>query len=666
MARRAPGAVTVAASRPAPGPRVALGALVALTLVAALAVPWRSALNVDNRTYADMIAGVARTGLPIIDNGPARQFPELQARWMTLRGDTLWGALPPVFAYLAAPFYALAGLRGVLALNVSLLGVLALGVARLTDRASSHPWAGVGAAWLTLAATTVWGSSLDASPYSLAITLTVWSTALAADSLDHAGAAARRYAFGAGLLGALAVGTHLLSAPMLLCLFAALALLPGDPAAFPTALRDWLRTQPHDAVARARLLAALLGAAGPLAAVGMLNRVRFGSFNPVTYGPCVWRSCAETGLDVQGIGAMLRWFAPLVAWAAGAAVAVWATRRHRPSCAAAALTAALVLCLPGTLRDRAGALARLVYAFVVDVSPLSLGFGFVRAPDGLGLFLGPFVVRSLLPAAPFVVLALAVPWDTARARRAAVTTLLPVVGLLGALALRANLPPAYALGYPFLSVRYVAPALPLLAAASAWALVRLGMSRRVLVASALLALACGLWFARADDDGSLLRRQLLLRVPLALAALVTVLVPGVLGAAGRAHRAALWVSVALALGLSAGAALGSDLAHLFALRREHELRLVRIARHLPHRVAVYGYPVELDPVVSLREGRDLRFADLYETRDWAFEPLVRRWWAEGRTVFAVHRGGDTVTSPWPSVRYEAVDVSLGLWRVLPR
>ena len=57
-----------------------------------------------------------------------------------------------------------------------------------------------------------------------------------------------------------------------------------------------------------------------------------------------------------------------------------------------------------------------------------------------------------------------------------------------------------------------------------------------------------------------------------------------------------------------------------------------------------------DPGVSLREGRDLRFADLYETRDWAFGPLVRRWWAEGRTVFAVHRGGDTVTSPWPSSR----------------
>ncbi len=658
--------MTRAPAASARGPRIALGALVALTLVAALGQRWDTALNVDNRTYLDMIDGVVRTGLPVVDNGPVADFPELQPRWLTLRGARLWGALPPGFVYAAAPFYALGGVRGVIGFNLCLLGLLALGVGRLGSRLSDHLWVGPGAAWLTLAATTIWGSSLDASPYSLALTLTVWSTAFAWDSLDTPAPGLRRTAFLAGLTGSLATTTHLLAAPMLAALVGLFAVLPGDPGSFPQPTREWLRDQVRDPAARSRVLFALLGAAPPLLAVGILNRVRFGSFNPVTYGPCVWRSCAETGLDVQGLGPMLEWFGPLLVWGWVSAVALAATRRHRAGLAATMAVSLLALSLPGPLGARAGALGRLLYGLLVDVSPLDLGFGYVRAPDGLGVFLGPFVVRSLLAGAPCVVLALGAPFGTGRERRATALLALPCVALLGALALRANIPVAYALGYPFLGVRYVFPALPFLGILSAWTLGRLGFSGRWVVAAGLVALGLAVWFGRGADDGPFLRRVLLLRAPLGLGAVLLLLLAAVRSAPVPGRVWALRGVAVLALGLSAGASLGGDMVTLLTLRRAHEARMARIARHLPARVGLYGFPIELDPVVSLRRGRDLQFADLYETRSWAFAPLVRRWWAEGRAVFAVHRPGDVVAAPWPGVRYEAVDRSLGLWRVVPQ
>jgi len=650
--------------RPESRPRWALAALVAVTLVAALMTRGESAFNVDNRTYLDMIDGVVRTGLPVVDNGPAAAHPELQARWLTLRGPRLWGALPPVFAYVAAPFYAVAGVRGVLALNLALLGLLALAVARLGTRISTHPWVGTGAAWLTLVATTVWGSSVDTSPYSLALVLSLGSIAFAWDSLDTEGPGRLRGAFLAGLLGALSTGTHLLAAPMLAACVALFALLPGDPEAFPTQRWASVTAQLRDRLAWGRVLAALAGAAGPLALVGALNRVRFGSFNPVTYGPCVWRSCAETGLNVQGLGAMIPWFAPVIVWALVLTLAVVATRRHRGGLVAALAVGLLTLSLPGPLRDRAGALGRLLYGFVIDVSPLDLGFNYLRAPDGLGVFLGPFVVRALVQSAPFVVLALGMPTATGRERRAVALLGIPCVALLAALALRANIPAAYALGYPFLGIRYVFPALPLLAVMSAWTLAREGFSRRAVLAAGLLGLGLALVLSRALDDGAWGRRVLLLRAPLGLAACLALVVTGLRSWRWRVR--VLTVLAVLTVGLSMGGALGSDLVQLLRLRRDHEARMARIARHLPARVAVYGFPIELDPVVSLRRGRDLQFADLYETRDWGFAPLVRRWWSEGRTVFAVHRAGDAVASPWPGIRYEAVDRALGLWRVVPQ
>src|SRR5262245_52354083 len=91
--------------------RVAVGFLLAAVVVALVLARWHSTSVVDNRTYLEMTQAVLHSGLPIIENGPAGQFAELQARWNLVRPDgRLWGTLPPLFPYVAAPVFALGGI----------------------------------------------------------------------------------------------------------------------------------------------------------------------------------------------------------------------------------------------------------------------------------------------------------------------------------------------------------------------------------------------------------------------------------------------------------------------------------------------------------------------------------------------------------------------------
>lgn len=635
-----------------------VAALLALVALGALRARWTSPQSVDNRTYLEMIDGIARRGLPITTNGPVAEHRALQARWNNHHRGQLWGALPPVFPYAATPFYLLGGTRLVVAANVLLLGALALLVARLTRRLTRRDDAGAAAAWVTLAGTPLATVAFDTSPYPVMLLGITGCVDLALASLDEP-RDARRNACGAGLCAGIAVGSHPLGSPMVAAVLAALYVWPrGDDA---TPITRWAPSR--ESLQRGAW--ATLGALAVIAPVAALNAVRFGSLNPVSYGPCVWRSCAETGLDQQGIGAMLRWAAPALLWALAALGAAWTARRSRGATLAVAALALGALAVPSLLRDRATAIAALAWAFAVDVSRFTLGYSFWRPADGPGAFLGPFAVRAALQCTPALLLAALAGAAAPRAadRRAALLVGLACAALLASLALRANLPMAFALGYPFLSLRYLTPALPLLAALAVMATQSLPWRRAHLALGAALALGLAAYLWRFADDLAMPRRVLLLRGTLAVSAGAFLALARVQGRRG-AGLAAIAVTAAFATGFAVTAAV--DLRESVRNRDDSQRFTDGLARSLPARFALVGFAPEIDPVLGLRATRDVNYFDLYESLDWAAARAVMvRWWAEGRPVFVLQPAGRPYPSPRPDLRFEPVDPARGLFRAVP-
>ena len=71
----------------------------------------------------------------------------------------MWGSLSPGLAYFAAPLTGFGGISAVIRANVLLIALLALGVFALGREVAGDPFLGVGAAYLTVAASPVWASS---------------------------------------------------------------------------------------------------------------------------------------------------------------------------------------------------------------------------------------------------------------------------------------------------------------------------------------------------------------------------------------------------------------------------------------------------------------------------------------------------------------------------
>ena len=637
-----------------------LAALLALVALGALRARWTSPQSVDNRTYLEMIDGISRRGLPITTNGPVAEHRALQARWNNHHHGRLWGALPPVFPYAAAPIYRLGGTRLVVAVNVLLLGALALLVARLTRRLTHRDAAGAAAAWVTLAATPLSTVAFDTSPYPVMLLGITGCVDLALASLEaREPRSVRRSAGGAGICAGLAVGAHPLGSPMVAAVLAALYVWP--PAADGAPVSRWQPTR--EGLSRGAW--ATLGALTVIVPVAALNAVRFGSLNPVSYGPCVWRSCAETGLDQQGIGAMLRWAAPALVWAGVSLAAAWTARRSRGATLAVAALALGVLSVPSMLRDRATAIAALAWAFTVDVSRFTLGYSFWRPAEGPGAFFGPFAVRAALQSTPALLLATLAGAAAPRTadRRAALLVGLACAALLASLALRANLPMAFALGYPFLSLRYLTPALPLLAALSVMATHALPWRRAHLALGVALGLGLTAYLWRFPDDLAMPRRTLLLRGTLALAAGAFLALARVQGRRG-AGLAAIAVTAVFATSFAVTAAV--DLRESARNRDDSQRFMDGLARSLPARFALVGFAPELDPVLGLRATRDVNYFDLYESLDWAdARAVMTRWWAEGRPVFVLQQAARPYPSPRVDLRFEPVDATRGLYRAVP-
>lgn len=604
--------------------RWAILPLVATLAAGAVAAPWHSNTNVDARSYTEMIAGVAAHGLPWSENGPVGEFAALQARWNLGRGDRLWSTYPPLFAYVMALPYRQGGVRRVIQLDVALLIVLALGIRALGRELSGSEAVGTASAYLALLGTPVWAMALDTSSYTLAITASVWSLWLTARAMRLSSRRCALTGAAAGFVGALAVSAHLGMLPILGATLLVLLVVT-------------------------RSAASLAGVALPLVAMSALNRLRFGDWYPVSYGPCVWRSCAETTIDQQSVALLVGNAVPVLAWLLASSALVWWARRHRVTVAAVALSL-FTLAASLTLRTRAARLALLAWGFVGDSGPLDMQ-GFVTV--GGAHFLGPYVVKSLLQGSPILLLAV---------QRGRHWLLLPPAALLASLALRAPMSSSFALGFPFLHMRYLLVAMPPLAILTVIALRDLPWRRAHAVGGAAVALALGGWLALHDSDASPARRQLLLHASLVLAAatLLAYAAWRVVPTIRRGLFAATLATLALAYG--GAVTLGVDLAALVRARNHDDARLDRIAARTPARFALIGWPVELDPVLALRATRDLQYADLYELTDLSTIPaVVAHWEQEGRPVYALLPAH--ATPSWPSLRLAPIDPAAGLYRV---
>jgi len=616
-------------------PTLLMAPLLIVILAGAFSAPWSSVTTVDERTYLEMALGIQQTGLPLVDNGPVDRFPPLQARWNLNRDGRLWGSMAPGFPYLAGGLLQAGGIRMVIRSNLALLALLAVAVFLTGRELTNQTEVGIAAAYVALLSIPLWTSSFGFLPYSLAITGFAWALycAARAQTLGRRGAALL-----AGLLAGFATTSQLLIFPMLVGLVAALA---------------WNRL--------ALGLAAGLGALPALGAMAWINHARFGSWNPLSDGPCAWQGCPESGIDPQSVGHMVMTALPVLGWLAATALLLWLLRRSRSHSRAVVVILALVpLVTFEPLREGLLSYLQMGWRLLIDVGAWEQAENTTTAADGLGTFIGPHVVKALLQGSPALVLV-----GAARLARPKLALLwLPVAALLAMLLLRASMPVDFALGHPFLNLRYLMPAAPPLAVLATIGARRLPWRLPHLALAALVAalLRWTLW--TGTDDFELWRRVILLRGSLLVAVVLSVVVAATLRGPALAGRRTATVLAALAFGWGAGVSLGVDLAATVRVRDRVEVLVGELEHRLPERCALVGYPNQLDAPLTLRARRDIQYLDLKEVEDWRESAGPIRWWlAEQRPVFVLLAPGETLAAPGKDLDLTVIEPSLGLARV---
>ncbi len=646
--------------------RIAYAAMIALTLIVlgfATWVPWHSVLSVDNRTYAEMIRGVAETGLPCLQNGPAAEFPELRARFNQVYQGRLCGSYPPLFVYAAQPAFRAGGLRGVIRFNVALLAAVAWIAFWIGRRVLRDPIAAAVAGWLSILSSPSLMMASDASSYTLGIVFTLGSIALAVESVERGARRQIWLACAAGLSGGLAAGTQLLVAPMALAIVALLFVLHREEeAAHPYRSTQWERWIPCRA-SIARGLAAAGGLLVPLMLVAAVNHARFGVLSPLGTGPCVWGICHTSGITNQAPSVMLRYAAPTFAWMVAFAVSwrfVGDWQRGRMVVAVAFLA---MLGPDGTLHDHTLRLFRLAWGFFVDASNLDIG-DFWRPPDRLGVFLGPFAVRSSMQGAPAIALAFAARSSNERQRTGMTVVGGAAAALYLSLSLRAPVPTIHALGFPFVSLRYVSPGVPLLLVLAVAAVQDLPWRKAHVAIGCVIAFVATVTLWKTLGDGEWSRRVVLLILLPAggFLALLIALRHSVKPSARTG--AALAALATVVFGLGVGATLGVDGRAVYDVRGANDARVDALSRVAPQRFAVVGWAPQIDTALALRTSRDVQYADLYESANWAnFRILIDRWSADGRPIFALWPS-DTIASPWREVTFVPVNRAEHIYRVV--
>jgi hypothetical protein len=326
--------------------RLWLLALLAVLLV--VAVMPVGVFTVDEAIYARMARAMAdRHELAIDAPNGVPGAPPLVVNLTDEVGGRVAPQYPAGYAFIAAPFQGLFGIRGLYLINalaaiasVAFTYALARRLLKDVEKGWLAPLLLCGATYLPSYAFAIW-------PHALALAMTLGST-LCLVSAASAASPSRRglLAAGSGLLCALAVSVRV------------------DAVLQGVALFAWLRlfASPGD---RRTGLAFLAGGAAGLAACAAMNLVKYGVFLPITYGP-------ENQAAAQTEAA----YAP-IALAVGAGLAAFAVidvraipwRRLRSR---TVLVLGVAACLAGVwiLRDRVVDLLHGLYVLLLDLNAL--------------------------------------------------------------------------------------------------------------------------------------------------------------------------------------------------------------------------------------------------------------------------------------------------------
>lgn len=656
-----------------------LAPLLALVIVSTIISPFVSVWGIDNRTYMEMIDGVRHHGLPYTSNGDIDAYTEGRAAFNLNVGGKLWGVYAPLYPYVAAPAAWLDGMRGVHKLNIVLVGVAALTAFLLARRLARDPLAGVGAAYVVMLSSPAFVCSFEtlAEPLLLiVVTLACYFGVRAIDQTpkENRGGAGTRgmdlHCALTGIFAAASTATHLVAFPTAAMLLVAIAIArpngEGDSSTFrgrlglfwPTRL-GWRRF----AIAVAAFVVALVP-------VALLNHVRFGSYNPVSYGACPWLHCKAVVGDSLNAASLLQWAAPAVPWFGGLGLGLVFAGKSKARLAAVVVLAGLALIPDMAMQVAARRMLATAYGYVIDVSSFEFAAHLKsRTPDGLGHLFGQRTVKSMLECTPILAGALLVPLGLRGPAARFSVVLLPVLGHLMGLALLGRFPGHFAFGTPSLFLRYTMPMVPLLAALAATGLRELPWRPWMLALAGIGAIGGGIAFAQRLDDLPLIRRIIELRVTLlASFAIVVLVLSARRGGRDKFRRAALVPSIA-ALALGGAICLGVDSPMAIDVTRYLDKRVARLASLTPERFALVGWGPQIEPLLVLKmERADVVYVDFFESHDWRrnLRELIDVWSAEGRPVFAAFE--ETGPFHWPAdwdVPVERIDTDHEYWRVGP-
>lgn len=598
------------------GLRGATGLLLAASaviLVYAMAVAIPNVFTIDGLIYVAMAKAMAEHGSFAISNGfETYRSPSLDLLFLVPVGDRLVPQYPGGWAFLAAPFYMLGGLRGLFLLN-ALATIGTIWLIRDTSRELfASPRAATAAALIFAFATFAFDYAGAVWPHAVTVAGIAAATAAAARAWRRASPA---WALAGGLALGIAVNFRV------------------DAAFAAPAIGFWLlaassRPWANAGAFAAGMLPGLLGSA-------VINQMKFGIFSPITYG----RSGADGATSIG-------FYADLLPFAVAAAVPLLLlgsqrARRiayHPGVLALLAAVAVAVALVPG-IRPVVLRLLTGTAALVVDIQTFRDAFQsdlVTEMPDGTITLFG-YPKKALLQSLPWLAGCLILAPGLLRGRDRA------GLALLVLLPLALVLPFAWSawFGGRGNHMRYMVNLFPALAILGGMALDRLasepGRSRILGLYAAGAATAAGLGYGllRARESLYILQNSL----PNALAASLAVLVLAVVLGGALAVRPAL-VSAArgvftAALAMAFVSAWGLDLA-VHQARRAKLAGIAEAARTLPPDAVIQSVRAEAF-FERVGQGAGIvavvaRGGELYD-RDF-----IRRVLAEGRQVYVQQEG----------------------------
>lgn len=354
------------------------------------------AFSVDDVVYIEMARAMAERGsFTLGGNSGVEGAPVLTTMFtLPVKGEAV-PQYPGFYGIVAAPFYALFGVRGLVLMNALACAASLLLTFKIADRL----WHDRRLAWTAMAllgvCTFLPAYGFAIWPHMLALAAILAATERALAATEHAETPRHGSLVLAGLLAGLAFNLRI------------------DAVLGAVALFFWLRLF----AAPSRRSAALAFAAGVFPALilsSLINHAKFGHFMPFYYAP------AGKGANVSQYTALLgaAGLAVILAFAVDTSRA-WVHRSvsfaTRPRMIALLLAAALlVVALSASVRSY----LYNIYVLTVDLQQVSdrqLINGIARLDNGYVSFSG-LTKTALLQSVPFAVLALAGVWAFLRGR----------------------------------------------------------------------------------------------------------------------------------------------------------------------------------------------------------------------------------------------------------